>query len=244
MVRDNTKDGASPSFWDRRRLIRESGLTVQQKLLLFIMADYIGDNEAAFVSRPTLARDMSLKQRQTRNVIQSLEGRILEINQRPGRTNLVRINWAGVQSSALVQPAAPVQPIAGEGVQPIAGGGAPECTGGVQPIALEHTSNTHSTSSGTHKSARTRFVPPTVEEVKAYCDERGKGVDPEQFVDHYTANGWVQGKSKPIRDWKAAVRTWERNGYGTDKNRGHHGRNGSNSRTGSAYRHAEDRSDI
>ena len=35
--------------------------------------------------------------------------------------------------------------------------------------------------------------------------------DAEKFVDFYTVNGWVQGKSKPIKDWKAAVRTWERN---------------------------------
>ena len=56
-----------------------------------------------------------------------------------------------------------------------------------------------------------RFIPPTFEEVQAYCTERGNNIDPEQFVDFYTANGWVQGKGKPIKDWKAAVRTWERN---------------------------------
>ncbi|GAA4455355.1 hypothetical protein [Novipirellula rosea] len=67
-------------------------------------------------------------------------------------------------------------------------------------------------------SARTgktvqRFVPPTLDEVRAYCRERSNAIDAEQFVDHYTANGWCQGRGKPIRDWKAAVRTWERNGY-------------------------------
>lgn len=56
-----------------------------------------------------------------------------------------------------------------------------------------------------------RFTPPTVEEVKAYCAERKNGVDPERFVDFYAANGWKQGRGKPIVDWKAAVRTWERN---------------------------------
>lgn len=56
-----------------------------------------------------------------------------------------------------------------------------------------------------------RFVPPTVEEVAAYCKERGNTVDPQHFVDYYSANGWVQGRGKPIKDWKAAVRTWERN---------------------------------
>lgn len=59
----------------------------------------------------------------------------------------------------------------------------------------------------------TSFEPPTVEEVKAYCQERKNAVDPQRFVDYYTANGWVQGRGgKQIRDWKAAVRTWEHSG--------------------------------
>lgn len=55
------------------------------------------------------------------------------------------------------------------------------------------------------------FAPPTVLEVAEYCVERKNNVDAEAFVNFYTANGWVQGKGKPIKDWKAAVRTWERN---------------------------------
>lgn len=51
--------------------------------------------------------------------------------------------------------------------------------------------------------------PPTVSEVQAYCTERGNTVDPEKFVDFYTAKGWRVGKT-PMRDWKAAVRTWEK----------------------------------
>ena len=53
-----------------------------------------------------------------------------------------------------------------------------------------------------------RFVAPTVEEVKAYCLERGNSVNPDQFVDFYTSKGWKVGKN-PMKDWKAAVRTWE-----------------------------------
>lgn len=58
-----------------------------------------------------------------------------------------------------------------------------------------------------------RFSPPSVDEVAAYCKERHNGVDPRRFVDFYTANGWTQGRGKSIKDWRAAVRTWERNGY-------------------------------
>lgn len=55
-----------------------------------------------------------------------------------------------------------------------------------------------------------KFVPPTVEEVRAYCQERGNRVDPQAFVDYYTSNGWMVGKNH-MKDWKAAVRgTWEK----------------------------------
>ena len=54
-----------------------------------------------------------------------------------------------------------------------------------------------------------RFVPPTVKEVREYCLERGNNVDAQCFVDFYSSKGWYIGKSK-MRDWKASVRTWER----------------------------------
>ena len=54
-----------------------------------------------------------------------------------------------------------------------------------------------------------RFTPPTLEQVQGYCRERNNGVDAERFIDYYTANGWKIGKNQ-MRDWKAAIRTWER----------------------------------
>ena len=61
-----------------------------------------------------------------------------------------------------------------------------------------------------------RFTAPTLEEVKEYCAERKNGVDAERFVNYYMANGWKVGKN-PMKDWKAAVRTWERNDFGKPK---------------------------
>ena len=54
------------------------------------------------------------------------------------------------------------------------------------------------------------FVPPTIDEVREYCQSRNNFVDPERFVDFYSAKGWMVGKNK-MKDWKSAVRTWERN---------------------------------
>lgn len=63
---------------------------------------------------------------------------------------------------------------------------------------------------------RKRFEKPTVEEVRAYCLERNNNVDAETFVDFYDSKGWFVGKN-PMKDWKAAVRTWERS---PNRNRG------------------------
>ncbi len=57
-----------------------------------------------------------------------------------------------------------------------------------------------------------RFTKPTLAEVQAYCNERNNKVDAEHFYDYYEANGWKVGKNS-MKDWKASVRTWERNGY-------------------------------
>lgn len=61
------------------------------------------------------------------------------------------------------------------------------------------------------KKSAPRFTPPTAEEVSAYCRQRGNGIDAERFCDFYASKGWRIGK-EPMKDWKAAVRTWEKNG--------------------------------
>lgn len=53
------------------------------------------------------------------------------------------------------------------------------------------------------------FTPPTLENVIGYCQERANKVDPNKFFDFYTSKGWMVGKNK-MKDWKAAVRNWER----------------------------------
>ena len=70
---------------------------------------------------------------------------------------------------------------------------------------------------------RKRFTPPTVEDVESYCRERGNGVDAQRFVDFYASKGWKVGSSG-MKDWRAAVRNWER--QDNTKNGG--GKNGGN----------------
>lgn len=66
------------------------------------------------------------------------------------------------------------------------------------------------------------FVKPSFSDVQSYCRERGNGIDPAAFIDHYESNGWMVGKTR-MRDWKAAIRTWERRdrANGSTRNTGH-----------------------
>ncbi len=84
------------------------------------------------------------------------------------------------------------------------------------------------TDTGANRAAsppkRSRFVPPTLEEVATYVRERGSSVDPQGFIDFYASKGWLVGKT-PMKDWKAACRNaekwecWTKPAQGGDRDR-------------------------
>jgi uncharacterized protein YdaU (DUF1376 family) len=59
-------------------------------------------------------------------------------------------------------------------------------------------------------------IPPQITKISEYCKERNNGIDPEYFFDYYQVRGWKVGKDK-MKDWKAAVRTWEKNNINSNK---------------------------
>jgi hypothetical protein len=66
-------------------------------------------------------------------------------------------------------------------------------------------------------SSSKRFIKPTLQQVKDYCLSRNNCVDPQAWLDHYESNGWKIGAHSPMKDWQAAVRTWEHNNYSLPK---------------------------
>lgn len=76
----------------------------------------------------------------------------------------------------------------------------------------ESESDIESDSKEKSKRKERRFAPPTVEEVEAYIREKGYSVDAQKFVDYYESNGWKVGRN-PMKDWKAALRTWQANQF-------------------------------
>ena len=61
------------------------------------------------------------------------------------------------------------------------------------------------------KPKRKRFVPPTLEEVKAYCLERKNNVDAQAFYDYFTVSNWIDSKGNKVKNWKQKIITWENN---------------------------------
>ena len=76
------------------------------------------------------------------------------------------------------------------------------------PVIQSESESESVSESNANDGNRKRFAPPTVDDVRAYCQLRGNNVDPQRFVDYYTSNGWMVGKNK-MKSWEAAVRTWE-----------------------------------
>lgn len=88
-------------------------------------------------------------------------------------------------------------------------------TGGVQKLDKACPKNGHNNNIDINKnisveSNKGKFQKPTIAEIDAYCCERGNTIDAEEFFNFYESKGWVIGKS-PMKDWKACIRTWERN---------------------------------
>lgn len=62
------------------------------------------------------------------------------------------------------------------------------------------------------------FTPPTLDEISSYCQERNNTVDPEAFFDYYKRSDWKLTRGGRMTDWKATVRSWERNNQANKSN--------------------------
>nr|DAW66632.1 MAG TPA: hypothetical protein [Caudoviricetes sp.] len=81
--------------------------------------------------------------------------------------------------------------------------------------------NAHSGTIAPQAPPKRRFVKPTVDEIRAYCAERKNNIDPQYFWDYYEARGWKAGGRSAMKDWRAAVRTWEKNNFQTSPPKNH-----------------------
>ena len=83
------------------------------------------------------------------------------------------------------------------------------------PVKSAHTDTDTDTDTKEKTKAKKngRFHPPTITEIDEYALEIKANIDGNNFIDYYQARGWKLSGGNPMKDWKAAVRTWKRNGF-------------------------------
>ena len=81
--------------------------------------------------------------------------------------------------------------------------------GGCEQDAHNNIENENIDINSLYKKGSSHFHKPSLDDIRAYCISRGNNVDPEQFLNFYESKGWMVGKT-PMRDWRAAIRTWEK----------------------------------
>ena len=94
-------------------------------------------------------------------------------------------------------------------VSPLCMGGASDAPGGGACHAHNNIENENIDIKSLYKKGSSHFQKPSLDDIRAYCISRGNNVDPEQFLNFYESKGWMVGKT-PMRDWRAAIRTWEK----------------------------------
>lgn len=182
-----------------------TGISAAQKVVLLVLANHAGhDGSNAWPAVSTIARKACLSERRVISALRALEayGLISRV-ERPGRSSVFNLRLDvltpdGASPLTERHPCRSVTPPLTER-HPTPDAPSPKPSSN-HPVTIQE--------EGKRKRSPT-FVPPDVDEVREYCRERGNSVDPETFVDFYQQKGWMVGKNR-MKDWRAAVRTWEK----------------------------------
>ena len=181
----------------RRFMSTELGIQSKNEMLLYALIYSYSDGGSAFYgSTEYLAKRLGSSKSRIIKVLNEMVSKGLIIKKTSGRFNFYVTNFNYVCNTD--EPTVSVQH--------------PERCQIDTESSVTPTPNNINNNINNNISAK-RFVKPTVEEVRAYCKERNNNVDAEKFISHYDSNGWKVGRT-PMKDWKATVRTWEKNDYG------------------------------
>lgn len=181
----------------RRFMSTELGIQSKNEMLLYALIYSYSDGGSAFYgSTEYLAKRLGSSKSRIIKVLNEMVAKGLIIKKTSGRFNFYVTNYNYVCNTE--EPTVSVQHPTRCQI---------DTESSVVPTPNNINNNINDTISVKH------FVKPNVEEIESYCKERNNSVDAQQFFDYYESKGWKVGKS-PMKDWKASVRTWEKNDYG------------------------------
>ena len=181
----------------RRFMSTELGIQSKNEMLLYALIYSYSDGGSAFYgSTEYLAKRLGSSKSRVIKVLNEMVAKGLIIKKTSGRFNFYVTNYNYVCNTE--EPTVSVQ-------HPT------RCQSDTESSVVPTPNNINNNINDTISVKR--FVKPNVEEIESYCKERNNSVDAQQFFDYYESKGWKVGKS-PMKDWKASVRTWEKNDYG------------------------------
>ena len=181
----------------RRFMSTELGIQSKNEMLLYALIYSYSDGGSAFYgSTEYLAKRLGSSKSRVIKVLNEMVAKGLIIKKTSGRFNFYVTNYNYVCNTE--EPTVSVQ-------HPT------RCQSDTESSVVPTPNNINNNINDTISVKR--LVKPNVEEIESYCKERNNSVDAQQFFDYYESKGWKVGKS-PMKDWKASVRTWEKNDYG------------------------------
>lgn len=184
----------------RRFMSTELGIQSKNEMLLYALIYSYSDGGSAFYgSTEYLAKRLGSSKSRIIKVLNEMVSKGLIIKKTSGRFNFYVTNFNYVCNTE--EPTVSEQ-------HPI------RCQVDIENSVIPTPNNINNNIK--NNISVTRFVKPKVEEIDSYCKERKNNVDAQQFFDYYESKGWKVGKS-PMKDWKSAVRTWERNDFNNHK---------------------------
>ena len=180
----------------RRFMSTELGIQSKNEMLLYALIYSYSDGGSAFYgSTEYLAKRLGSSKSRIIKVLNEMVSKELIIKKTSGRFNFYVTNFNYVCNTD-EPPVSEQHPI--------------RCQVDTETSVIPTPNNINNNIK--NNISVTRFVKPKVEEIDSYCKERKNNVDAQQFFDYYESKGWKVGKS-PMKDWKSAVRTWERNDF-------------------------------
>lgn len=174
-------------------MIKDLELKGNELLIYAIIYGFSQDEESTFKGNVQYLADWTNSTRQ---------GAMKCLNSLVEKGYIQKIEHAGFANEYFAPPVNKVYNPCKQSLQPVE-------TKFTPPVNKVDSSNQLNNIEDTIFDKKGRFIPPTVEEVRAYCNERKNNVDAEAFVNFYASKGWYVGKNK-MKDWKACVITWEK----------------------------------
>ncbi len=190
-------------------LARFPDLSPGAKMLYGRLSQFAGKDGLCFPSQDTLAYELGIGRRQVIRLLKELENlKFIQVHKPNGlqklkhSTNRYAFLWHDIFSTSRSDI---------------------NVTSGHDVNVTSYKGIEENQKKEIHKESKARtkkpFAPPSLQEVQAYCSERKNRIDPQRFLSYYESNGWHVGRN-PMKDWKAAIRTWEqRNGDFDGENR-------------------------